>query len=66
MYVNRVAPVVAEDFPIEKVPFKEGYSWREGRAIVPMYTWPDADAGVDRVIWGLTARLTKSFVDLIR
>jgi 8-oxo-dGTP pyrophosphatase MutT (NUDIX family) len=65
MYVNRVAPVVAEDFPLEKVHFKGGYSWREGRAVVPMYTWPDPDAGVDRVIWGLTARLTKSFVDLI-
>jgi 8-oxo-dGTP pyrophosphatase MutT (NUDIX family) len=66
IYVNRVAPVIAEDFPLEKVHFKDGYSWREGRAVVPMYTWPDPDAGVDRVIWGLTAGLTKSFLDIIK
>jgi 8-oxo-dGTP pyrophosphatase MutT (NUDIX family) len=65
VYVNRVAPVISEDFPLEKVHFKDGYSWREGRANVPIYTWPDPGAGVDRVIWGLTARLTKSFVDMI-
>jgi 8-oxo-dGTP pyrophosphatase MutT (NUDIX family) len=65
IYMNRVAPVVSEDFPLGKIHFKEGYSWREGRAAVPIYTWPDPDAGADRVIWGLTARLTKSFVDII-
>jgi 8-oxo-dGTP pyrophosphatase MutT (NUDIX family) len=65
-YVNRIAPIVAEDFPLEKIHFKDGYSWREGTSTVFIYTWPDPAAGVDRVIWGLTAQLTKSFVDLIR
>jgi hypothetical protein len=65
IYVNRVAPIIAEGFPTEKIHFKDGYSWREGKATVPIYTWPDPELGADRVIWGLTARLTHSFVELI-
>jgi 8-oxo-dGTP pyrophosphatase MutT (NUDIX family) len=65
VYVNRVVPAIAEDFPTEKIKFKDGYSWREGRATVPIYTWPDPSTGEDRVIWGLTARLTHSFVGLL-
>jgi 8-oxo-dGTP pyrophosphatase MutT (NUDIX family) len=65
VYVNRVAPIIAEGFPLEKIHFKDGYSWREGKATVPIYTWPDPELGADRVIWGLTARLTYRFVELI-
>jgi 8-oxo-dGTP pyrophosphatase MutT (NUDIX family) len=65
VYVNRVVPVISEGFPLEKIHFKEGYSWREGKATVPIYTWTDPASGVERVIWGLTARLTHSFVELI-
>jgi 8-oxo-dGTP pyrophosphatase MutT (NUDIX family) len=66
VYVNRVAPIIAEGFPLEKIHFKDGYSWREGEATVPIYTWPDPSTGADRVIWGLTARLTHRFVELIK
>jgi 8-oxo-dGTP pyrophosphatase MutT (NUDIX family) len=66
VYVNRVAPDVAQDFPLEKIHFKEGYSWREGRSEVPLYTWRDPHTGEDRVIWGLTARLVHDFVRLLR
>jgi hypothetical protein len=65
-YVNRVAPVIAEGFPLEKIRFKDGYSWREGKATVLIYTWRDPGSGEERVIWGLTARLTHSFVELLR
>jgi 8-oxo-dGTP pyrophosphatase MutT (NUDIX family) len=65
-YVNRVVPVITEGFPLEKIHFKDGYSWREGRATVPIYTWPDPATGADRVIWGLTARLTQHFIELIK
>jgi 8-oxo-dGTP pyrophosphatase MutT (NUDIX family) len=66
VYVNRVVPEVADGFPLEKVRSREGYAWREGKATVPLYTWPDPDAGVDRVIWGLTAVLTHRFIELLR
>jgi 8-oxo-dGTP pyrophosphatase MutT (NUDIX family) len=66
LYVNRVAPIISEGFPLEKIHFKDGYSWREGRATVPIYTWFDSGAGVERVIWGLTAQLTKRFADVLR
>jgi 8-oxo-dGTP pyrophosphatase MutT (NUDIX family) len=66
VFVNRVAPVIPEGFPLEKIHFKDGYSWREGRATVPIYTWTDSDAGEVRIIWGLTARLTHRFAELVR
>ncbi|MDR3225154.1 MAG: CoA pyrophosphatase [Clostridiales Family XIII bacterium] len=66
IFVNRVAPILPADFPLEKILFKDGYSWREGSAAVPIYTWPDPDAGEDRIIWGLTARLTHRFIELIQ
>jgi len=66
VFVNKVAPVIAEGFPLEKIHFKDGYSWREGRATVPIYTWRDADTGEDRIIWGLTAILTHRFAEMIR
>jgi 8-oxo-dGTP pyrophosphatase MutT (NUDIX family) len=66
VYVNRVVPSIAKGFPLEKIHFKDGYSWREGKATVPIYTWRDPDAGTDRIIWGLTARLTSSFIELIK
>jgi 8-oxo-dGTP pyrophosphatase MutT (NUDIX family) len=65
VHVNRVAPIISEGFPLEKIHFKEGYSWREGKSTVPIYVWRDPATGVERVIWGLTASLTRSFISLI-
>jgi 8-oxo-dGTP pyrophosphatase MutT (NUDIX family) len=65
-FVNRVAPVISKGFPLEKIHFKDGYSWREGRATVPIYTWRDPDSDEERVIWGLTAQLTQHFIELVR
>jgi 8-oxo-dGTP pyrophosphatase MutT (NUDIX family) len=66
VYVNRVAPVISEGFPLGKIHFKDGYSWREGRATVPIYTWCDPGSGEERVIWGLTAQLTHHFIEMVR
>jgi 8-oxo-dGTP pyrophosphatase MutT (NUDIX family) len=66
VYVNEIRPAVAKDFPLEKIPFRNGYNWRSGEAAVPIYTYRDAVSGEDFVIWGLTARLTQDFIRILR
>jgi 8-oxo-dGTP pyrophosphatase MutT (NUDIX family) len=65
LYVNQIHPVIAQDFPLEKIHFQKGYSWRTGEAAVPIYTYRDADSAEEFVIWGLTARLTQDFIETI-
>lgn len=59
IYKMDVIPDIKNDFPYEIVNFDEGYNWRKGRGEVPIYTYED------KVIWGLTARITKSMVEII-
>lgn len=59
LYKIDVAPGVPEDFPYDKVSNGKKYNWRRGWSTVPVY---DIDG---RVIWGLTARVTKRFADII-
>ena len=66
IYTNRIVPHPAEDFPVEKLTPRGGYNWRIGTFTIPIYTWPDPRTGEDRMIWGLTAKLTMAFLDLIR
>jgi hypothetical protein len=78
-WTNEVRPVIAEGFPSEKIleanphihlpgdpASDDGYKWRTGTAEVPIYTWYDEAAGKERVIWGMTARLTADFIDIIK
>lgn len=60
VYKMAVAPEVPEDFPYEKVSGGKPYNWRKGKVIVPIYNIGQ------KVIWGLTARITKRFTDVIR
>lgn len=60
IYTMEVIPDIKSDFPYEIVNFKEGYNWRRGRGEVPIYCYED------KVIWGLTARITKSMVEIIK
>ena len=60
IYKMEVIPNIRSDFPYEIVNFDEGYNWRKGRGEVPIYTYED------KVIWGLTARITKSMVEIIK
>ncbi|MDR1796952.1 MAG: CoA pyrophosphatase [Clostridiales Family XIII bacterium] len=65
-YVNRVVPKPAEDLPVRKLSKDGDYPWRTGKSTVMIYTWPDPGTGEERVIWGLTARLTQDFVRLLK
>jgi len=61
VYWMRIVPDPPEGFPYDKVTGGQPYEWRYGKAPVPVYREIDG-----RVIWGLTARITKRFVDIIK
>lgn len=61
IYWTDVIPEPPEGFPYEKVTGGMPYSWRKGKAPVPVYEEYDGN-----VIWGLTARITKRFTDVIK
>ena len=56
----QVRPYPEEDFPYDKIDFARGYKWRTGTLEVPIYTYED------KVIWGMTARITESFIGIIK
>jgi len=66
VYTSRVALEPAVNLPVEKLAPHGGYRWRSGTHTVPIYTWPDSVRGADRIIWGMTAKLTMAFVSLVR
>jgi 8-oxo-dGTP pyrophosphatase MutT (NUDIX family) len=59
IYHYDVIPDIGPDFPYEKINLTNGYNWRKGKSTVPIYRYGD------RVIWGLTARITKHLIDLV-
>lgn len=61
VYPVEVIPAPPEDFPYDAVTGGRPYNWRRGKAPVPVYEEKDG-----RVIWGLTARITKRFIDFIK
>ena len=65
-YTNRVISEPAEDLPLEKLAPHGGYNWSTGASVVPIYTWPDPHSGKERIIWGMTARLTLAFTGLLK
>jgi 8-oxo-dGTP pyrophosphatase MutT (NUDIX family) len=66
IYISSIEPVPAPDFPLKKLAPHGGYNWRKGTSAVPLYTWFDSDTGTERLIWGMTARLTMAFVELLK
>lgn len=60
MYPVKTVPQIPDDFPYDKVYQGKPYPWRGGRGSVPIYEVND------RVIWGLTARITKNFLEILR
>lgn len=50
---------IGDSFPYEKVGIGRDYPWRVGNWEIPIY---DIDG---RIIWGLTARITRSIVDAL-
>lgn len=59
IYCFDVLPNIGPDFPYEKINLPNGYNWRKGKSTVPIYRYGD------RVIWGLTARITNHLMDLV-
>ena len=66
VYTNRIVPEPAADLPAGRLAPRGGYKWRTGKSEVPVYLWRGPGAGSERVIWGMTARLTMAFVELLR
>jgi hypothetical protein len=60
VYRYRMAPLVGDDFPYERIQPKGPYKWGEGRMTVPIYNFGD------RAIWGMTARMIWNLVKLLR
>lgn len=48
-----------EDFPYDKTGISPDYNWRKGVNILPLYRYKD------KIIWGITARMTKWLVEKI-
>ena len=58
-YINKTLIKTSDNFPHELVG-GDNYHWRSGKMPVLFYQYHD------KVIWGLTARIVKNIVDLIR
>ncbi|MBS4537667.1 CoA pyrophosphatase [Clostridium sp. D2Q-11] len=54
-----IEPQVGEDFPYHLINNGKAYDWRTG--IYPVYFYNYRDY----IIWGMTARITKNFIDII-
>ena len=59
-YSYPLVPQPGEDFPYEEIGIPRDYAWVRGRETVPVYFWED------RVIWGLTGRITRNLIRLLR
>ncbi|MCL1809717.1 MAG: CoA pyrophosphatase [Clostridiales bacterium] len=60
IYKMEVLPDVREDFPYDMINFSDGYNWRKGITEVPIYKIKG------KIIWGLTARISHNFVNILR
>lgn len=59
-YDYRLVPQTEESFPYELIGIPRDYPWQIGSEIVPIYLWQG------HAIWGLTARITRHLIKLIR
>jgi peroxisomal coenzyme A diphosphatase NUDT7 len=60
IYDYEVFPKGLEDFPYEKINSENGYNWRKGKTIIPIYQYKE------RAIWGLTALITNHLIEIMR
>lgn len=59
-YDYELIPSPARNFPYELLNIPKDYKWQTGSENVPVYPWQG------RVIWGLTGRITRHLVQIIR
>lgn len=57
LYIN---PNPEDNFPFHLIPKGKAYNWRTGTYSVYFYEY------LDNIIWGITARITKNFIDIIK
>ncbi len=60
VYHYPLVPQPEEDFPYEKLGISRDYSWIPGYESGPIWPWEG------RTIWGLTGKITRHLLDLIR
>ena len=58
-YYFDIYPLLNDHFPYELIPKGREYNWRRGKYTLMFYKYKDY------IIWGLTARLMKGFVDIL-
>ena len=59
-YSYKLMPQTGEGFPYDLLGIPRDYKWQPGGENVPVYPWQG------RAIWGLTGRITRHLVSLIR
>lgn len=59
-YDYELIPKTGETFPYELIGIPRNYAWQKGGENVPVYPWQG------RAIWGLTGRITRHLVNLMR
>lgn len=59
-YNMAIAPQIGDDFPYHLINNGKAYDWRKGIYPVFFYRYNDY------IIWGMTARMTKNFIDIIK
>jgi len=60
IHMMQVKPVIDDNFPYDKINSPNGYQWRMGQYEVPIYNYEG------HAIWGMTARITSNFINIIR
>ncbi|MBE6034194.1 MAG: CoA pyrophosphatase [Clostridiales bacterium] len=60
IYNMDIIPDIGPDFPYEMLKINNGYNWRKGKSEIPIYIFQD------KVIWGLTARITHNLANIIK
>ena len=65
IYESRMRQEPDPEFPYDKVTGGNMYPWRDGKAPVPVYDVEDS-RGRRRIIWGLTGRMTKQFLEVLK
>ena len=60
VYPVDIKPMIGDDFPYHMVGPENTYNWSHGQYEIPIYRFGE------RVVWGLTARLTKSFLEVVK
>lgn len=58
-YYSYAKQEVQENFPLELIGFPDGYKWAAARTEIPIYVYDKY------VIWGITGRITKYFVNML-